>query len=77
MRSGPTDNCATWWPKGGLLVALVTTDGKVYTVTGDYTSKKNGKLVLKVGIAQTVRMFARRPGPGRRAGNRSGCRAPG
>jgi hypothetical protein len=45
MRSGPTDNCATWWPKGGLLVALVTTDGKVYAVTGDYTSKKNGKLV--------------------------------
>ena len=45
MKAGPTDNCATACAKMGLPVALLTTDGKVYTVTGDVAADKNAKLV--------------------------------
>jgi hypothetical protein len=46
MKSGPMDNCATACAKMGQPVALVTTDGKVFQVTGDLAADKNAKLVL-------------------------------
>ncbi len=45
MKSGPMDNCATACAKMGQPVALVTSDGKVYQVTGDLASNRNEKLV--------------------------------
>jgi len=45
MKSGPVDNCATACAKMGAPVALLTTDGKVYTVTGSYAANKNEKLL--------------------------------
>ncbi len=45
MRNGPVDDCATECAKEGRPVALLTTDGKVYQVTGDLAADKNAKLV--------------------------------
>src|SRR6266849_7522736 len=45
MRNGPVDDCATECAKEGRPVALLTTDGKVYQVTGDVAANKNEKLV--------------------------------
>jgi len=45
MKNGPMDNCATACAKMGQPVALVTTDGKVYVVTGPYAANKNEKLI--------------------------------
>jgi hypothetical protein len=45
MRNGPVDDCATACAKEGRPVALLTTDGKVYQVTGDLAADKNAKLV--------------------------------
>ncbi len=54
MKSGPMDDCATMCAKMGLPVALVTTDGKVYSVTGDFAANKNEKLVPH--MAHTVEL---------------------
>jgi hypothetical protein len=54
MQSGPMENCATACAKGGLPVALVTTDGRLYTVTGDYAARKNEKLLAH--MAHTVEL---------------------
>jgi hypothetical protein len=40
-----TPGCATTCAKMGLPVALLTADGKVYTVTGDLAANNNAKLV--------------------------------
>ena len=40
-----TPGCAITCAKMGLPVALLTTDGKVYTVTGDLAANNNAKLV--------------------------------
>jgi hypothetical protein len=45
MPKGDTKDCATACAKAGQPVALVTSDGKVYTVTGDLAADKNAKLV--------------------------------
>src|SRR3979411_882902 len=45
MPKGDTTRCAVGWAKGAQPVALLTTDGKIYTVTGDLASEKNAKLV--------------------------------
>ena len=45
MPKGDTKDCAIACAKGGRPVALVTSDGKVYTVTGDLAAEKNAKLV--------------------------------
>src|SRR6266446_3237959 len=45
MPKGDTKDCAIACAKGGRPVALVTSDGKVYTVTGDLAADKNAKLV--------------------------------
>ena len=45
MPKGETKDCAIACAKGGRPVALLTSDGKVYTVTGDLAADKNAKLV--------------------------------
>jgi hypothetical protein len=45
MRNGPEANCATECAKEGRQVALPTSDGKVYLVTGALAFNKNEKLV--------------------------------
>src|SRR5712692_1477120 len=45
MPKGDTKDCAIACAKGGQPVALLTTDGKIYTVTGDLAADKNAKLV--------------------------------
>jgi hypothetical protein len=45
MPKGDTKDCATACAKAGRPVALLATDGKVYTVTGDLAADKNAKLV--------------------------------
>lgn len=45
MPSGDVKDCATTCAKMGRPVALLTSDGKVYTVTGDLAANNNAKLV--------------------------------
>ena len=45
MPKGDTKDCAIACAKGGKPVALLTSVGKVYTVTGDLAVEKNAKLV--------------------------------
>jgi hypothetical protein len=45
MPSGDEANCAATCAKMGQPVALLTSDGKVYTVTGDLVANNNAKLV--------------------------------
>ena len=45
MPSGDEVNCAATCAKTGQPVALLTSDGKVYTVTGDLAANNNAKLV--------------------------------
>jgi hypothetical protein len=40
-----TPNCAIMCAKAGMPVALLTADGKVYTVTGDLAANNNAKLL--------------------------------
>lgn len=40
-----TPNCAVTCAKMGMPVALLTSDGKLYTVTGDLAANNNAKLV--------------------------------
>jgi hypothetical protein len=54
MKTGPMDNCATACAKMGQPVALVTSDGKMYQVTGDLAANKNEKLVPH--MAHTVEL---------------------
>jgi hypothetical protein len=45
MPSGDVQGCAIACAKMGRPVALLTSDGKVYTVTGDLAANNNAKLV--------------------------------
>ena len=45
MPSGDEANCAATCAKMGQPVALLTSDGKVYAVTGDLAANNNAKLV--------------------------------
>jgi hypothetical protein len=45
MPKGDTKDCASACARAGQPVALVTADGKVYTVAGDLAADKNAKLV--------------------------------
>lgn len=45
MPHGDTKDCAIACAKQGRPVALLTSDGKVYEVTGDLAANKNEKLV--------------------------------
>jgi len=45
MPSGDVKDCAITCAKMGRPVALLTADGKVYTVTGDLAANNNAKLV--------------------------------
>jgi hypothetical protein len=45
MPKGETKDCAIGCVKGGKPVALLTSDGKIYTVTGDLAADNNAKLV--------------------------------
>jgi hypothetical protein len=45
MPNGPQEDCATACAKMGRPVALLTSDGKVYQITGDLSGNKNEKLV--------------------------------
>jgi len=45
MPKGDTKDCAIACAKMGRPVALLTSDGKVYSVTGDLAADKNAKLV--------------------------------
>jgi hypothetical protein len=44
-HKGMSETCAAECAMKGLPTALVTADGKVYTVTGDLAAEKNAKLV--------------------------------
>ncbi len=52
MPNGPTEGCATACAKMGRPLALLSTDGKVYEITGDLAANKNEKLVGH--IAHTI-----------------------
>ena len=54
MKNGPMENCATSCAKKGQPVALVTSDGKIYVVVGQYTANKNSTLIPY--MAHTVAM---------------------
>jgi hypothetical protein len=45
MPSGDVKDCATTCARMGRPLALLTADGKVYTVTGDLAANSNAKLV--------------------------------
>jgi hypothetical protein len=45
MPNGDTKDCAIACAKMGRPVALLTSDGKIYTVTGDLAADNNAKLV--------------------------------
>jgi hypothetical protein len=45
MPSGDVKDCATTCARMGRPLALLTADGKVYTVTGDLAANNNAKLV--------------------------------
>jgi hypothetical protein len=45
MPKGPVDGCATACVKDGHPAAVLTSDGKVYQITGDLAANKNEKLV--------------------------------
>jgi hypothetical protein len=45
MPSGDVKDCAITCAKMGRAVALLTSDGKVYAVTGDLAANSNAKLV--------------------------------
>jgi len=47
-------DCATVCAKKGLPVALLTSDGKVYTVKGDLASDNNAKLVAHMGHTVSI-----------------------
>jgi hypothetical protein len=52
MPKGDTADCATACAKAGRPMALLTEDGKVYTITGGLAADKNAKIVPHV--AHTV-----------------------
>jgi hypothetical protein len=54
MKNGTQENCATACAKMGQPVALVTTDGKAYVVTGSYAANKNEKLIAHMAHAVEV-----------------------
>jgi hypothetical protein len=45
MPKGQVEDCAVVCAKGGHPVALLTSDGKVYEVTGDLAANNNAKLI--------------------------------
>jgi hypothetical protein len=49
-KMGPKDvtACATACAKKGMPLALLTTDGKVYTITGGLAAENNAKLIAHV-----------------------------
>ena len=57
-HKGCTEDCA----KKGKPLALVTADGQVYAIVGDYAANKNAKLVPMLSV----------PGRGDRRGHREG-----
>ena len=44
-HKGMSEDCAAMCAKKGMPVALVTAEGKVYTITGDLAANMNAKLV--------------------------------
>ena len=52
MKNGPRENCATECAKQGHAVAVLTSEGKVYQVTGDLAANNNDKLIAH--MAHTV-----------------------
>ena len=53
-HKGMSEDCATVCAKKGAPMALLTSDGKVYTITGDYAANMNAKIVPHV--SHTVEM---------------------
>lgn len=49
MPKGDTKDCAVGCAKAGRPMALLTDDGKVYTISGGLAAEKNAKLVAHVG----------------------------
>lgn len=48
MPKGETKDCAIACAKGGKPLALLTTDGKVYEITGGLAADKNAKLIAHI-----------------------------
>jgi len=48
MPKGDTKDCATACAKAGLPLALLTSDGKVYQISGSLAADKNAKLIPHV-----------------------------
>jgi hypothetical protein len=58
-HKGCTETCA----KKGAKMALVTADGQVYTIVGDYTANKNEKLVPMIaGMVEATGEVAEKDG---------------
>jgi hypothetical protein len=49
MPSGDTPDCAVMCAKKGAPMALLTSDGQVYTITGGLAADKNAKIIPHVG----------------------------
>jgi hypothetical protein len=58
-HKGCTETCA----KKGAKMALVTSDGQVYTIVGDYTANKNEKLIPMIaGMVEATGEVAEKDG---------------
>jgi hypothetical protein len=58
-HKGCTETCA----KKGAKMALVTADGQVYTIAGDYTANKNEKLIPMIaGMVEATGEVAEKDG---------------
>jgi hypothetical protein len=49
MPKGDTKDCAIGCAKAGRPMAILTADGKVYTIAGGLAADKNAKIVPHVG----------------------------
>jgi hypothetical protein len=49
MPKGDTKDCAIGCAKAGRPMAILTSDGKVYTIAGGLAAEKNAKIVPHVG----------------------------
>lgn len=54
MKSGEVKDCAIACAKKGRPLALLTTDGKVYTIAGGLAAENNAKLVPHVSHTVTI-----------------------
>ncbi len=54
MPKGDTKDCAIGCAKGGQPLALLTTDGKVYEISGGLAAEKNAKLITHISHTVSI-----------------------